>query len=471
MTSDGSGSIREAEQAAEIARLRQALDEMQQCLDESTSREVATEIAHRQDKAIEAAKLFSSEAANVALEEAIAQRVAAMEEMQATLIQSQKMEAIGQLTGGLAHDFNNLLTSITGSLELLQTRMSQGRINDLDRYITMAQGAAKRATILTHRLLAFSRRQTLDPKPSDLNRLVAGMEDMVRRTVGINIQIEVAAAGGLWPVFIDPPQLENALLNLCINARDAMPDGGKLSIETANRWLDIRGAQERDVPPGQYVSLCVSDNGSGMPPDVVTRAFDPFYTTKPTGEGTGLGLSMVYGFVRQSGGQIRIYSEVDKGTMVCLYLPRHHEAADAVEELNISVVDMPHGEAGQTVLIVDDESSVRIIIVEVLTELGYSVVEAADATSALKILNSNVPVDLLITDVGLPHGLNGRQLADAARLKRPALRVLFITGYAENAVVSHGHLAHDMHVVMKPFTLDALSNRVKEIISKPDGCG
>jgi CheY-like chemotaxis protein len=318
-------------------------------------------------------------------------------------------------------------------------------------------------------LLAFSRRQTLDPKPSDVNRLVSGMEEMIRRTVGTHIEFELAAAGGLWATLIDPNQLENALLNLCINARDAMPDGGKLTIETGNRWLDERGARERDVPPGQYVSLCVSDSGSGMSPDVIARAFEPFYTTKPLGEGTGLGLSMTYGFVRQSGGQVRIYSEVGKGAMVCLYLPRHHEtAADDDEELNTIIADMQHGDAGQAVLVVDDEPSIRILVTDVLTELGYSPIEASDGITALRVLHSDVRIDLLITDVGLPNGLNGRQLADAARVKRPDLKVLFITGYAENAVVRHGHLSHEMHVMMKPFTLDALANRVGEIISRPN---
>lgn len=394
------------------------------------------------------------------------QHHAEMERMQGDLIQAQKMEAIGQLTGGLAHDFNNLITGISGSLELLQTRLAQGRLNTLERYITAAQGATKRAATLTHRLLAFARRQPLDPRPSDVNRLVAGMEDMVRRTMGSEIDIEVVAAGGLWPSLIDPSQLENALLNLSINARDAMPDGGKLTIETANRWLDERAAHERDVPVGQYVSLCVSDTGAGMSPEVAARAFDPFYTTKPLGEGTGLGLSMIYGFVRQSGGQVRIYSEVGKGTMVCLYLPRYHGDADAAEP-EIKLAEMPHGNLGETVLVVDDEPSVRMLVTEVLTDLGYAPVEATDGSSALKVIQSGLHIDLLITDVGLPNSINGRQLADAARAIRPQLKVLFITGYAENAIVRHGHLERDMHVMMKPFTLEALANRVKEIIARP----
>ena len=224
------------------------------------------------------------------------------------------MEAVGQLTGGIAHDFNNLLTGITGSLELLQHPHRPGRLDDVDRYLTAAQGAAKRAAALTHRLLAFSRRQTLDPKPTDVNRLVVGMTELVRRTVGPSIAIEAVAAVGLWPTLVDPGQLENRLLNLCINARDAMPEGGRITIETANRWMDRAAAATHDLPPGQYISLCVSDTGTGMAPDVIARAFDPFFTTKPIGQGTGLGLSMIYGFARQSGGHVRIYSELGQGT-------------------------------------------------------------------------------------------------------------------------------------------------------------
>lgn len=249
---------------------------------------------------------------------------ARLREAEEALRQSQKMEAVGQLTGGIAHDFNNLLTGIMGSLEMLQTRLRQGRFSDVDRYVAAAQGASKRAAALTHRLLAFSRRQTLDPKPTDVNRLAMGMEELVRRTVGPQITLEVVTAAGLWPALIDSPQLESALLNLCINARDAMPEGGRITIETANKWLDDRAARERDLPPGQYISLCVTDTGTGMTPDVIEHAFDPFFTTKPIGQGTGLGLSMVYGFARQSGGQVRIYSELGEGTTMCLYFPRHY---------------------------------------------------------------------------------------------------------------------------------------------------
>ena len=379
------------------------------------------------------------------------------------LRQSQKMEAVGQLTGGLAHDFNNLLTGIVGSLDLLTMRIGQGRLNDLERYTTAAQGAAIRAAALTHRLLAFSRRQTLDPKPTDVNRLVAGMEDLIRRTVGPAIQIEVVAAGDLWATLVDPPQLENALLNLCINARDAMPEGGRIYIETANRTLDARMARMRDLEPGEYIALSVTDNGCGMPPEVIAKAFDPFFTTKPIGVGTGLGLSMIYGFVRQSGGQARIHSQVGQGTSVTLFLPRHRAAATSADAASAQPA-LPRIGHGETVLVVDDEPTVRMLVVEVLEELGYAALEAADASSGLRLLESDVRIDLLVSDVGLPGGMNGRQMADAARQRRPGLKVLFITGYAENAVVGNGHLEPGMHVMTKPFAMDALAIRIRELI-------
>ena len=401
---------------------------------------------------------------NATLEQRVAERTGELVRTQEALVQSQKMEAVGQLTGGLAHDFNNLLTGIAGSLEMLDTRISQGRLKDLDRYIAAAQGAAKRAAALTHRLLAFSRRQTLDPKPTAINRLVWDMEELIRRTAGPAITVEVVGAAGLWPTLVDPGQLENALLNLAINARDAMPDGGKLTIETANRWLDERAARERDLAAGQYVSLCVSDTGTGMPPEIVARAFDPFFTTKPTGQGTGLGLSMVYGFVKQSGGQARIYSEPGQGAMVCLYLPRHHVQAED-ETSSPKPSEAARAESGETVLVVDDEPTIRMLVTEVLEELGYAAIEAADGTSGLRVLQTDARIDLLVTDVGLPGGMNGRQMTDAARTTRPDLKVLFITGYAENAVLSHGHLEPGMHVMTKPFAMEALANRIRELIA------
>ena len=382
---------------------------------------------------------------------------------EAQLRQAQKMEAVGQLTGGLAHDFNNLLTGISGSLEMMQTRLSQGRTADLGRYVGAARSAAERAAALTHRLLAFSRRQTLDPKPTDANRLVAGMEDLIRRTIGPGVALEIVTAAGLWPVLVDPPQLENALLNLAINARDAMPGGGRLTIETANRWLDERPARERGLAPGQYVSVCVSDTGAGMTPEVAARAFDPFFTTKPIGQGTGLGLSMIYGFVQQSGGQARIYSEPGQGAMICLYLPRH--ASIAADAALPDVALPPQAAAGQTVLVIDDEPTVVMLVTELLVELGYAALEATDGPSGLRILQTDARIDLLITDVGLPGGLNGRQVADAARALRPGLRVLFMTGFAENAVLSHGHLDPGMHMLTKPFAVDAMARRIQELLA------
>ncbi len=395
-------------------------------------------------------------------------REAELEAAQEALRQSQKMEAVGQLTGGLAHDFNNLLTGIGGSLELMQSRLAQGRIGELERYITAAQGASRRAAALTHRLLAFSRRQTLDPRPTDVNRLIADLAELVGRTVGPSVTLEVVAAVGLWTTLIDPHQLENALLNLCINARDAMPDGGKLTLETANRWLDAKAARERDLPAGQYVSLCVSDTGTGMTEDVRKRAFDPFFTTKPLGQGTGLGLSMIYGFVRQSGGQVRIYSEVGQGTTVCLYLPRHG-GTDEPAAPPPKPQSAPRAGRGETVLVVDDEPTVRMLVSDVLEGLGYIPIEAADGAAGLAVLRSPARVDLLVSDVGLPGGMNGRQLADAGRALRPALKVLFITGYAENAAIGPGRLEPGMHVLTKPFTMDVLSQRIRNLIGAAPG--
>ena len=400
---------------------------------------------------------------NETLEEQVATRTRELMEVEAALRQSQKMEAVGQLTGGLAHDFNNLRTGIIGSLELLGIRIAQGRLSDVERYSLAAQGAAKRAAALTHRLLAFSRRQTLDPRPTDVNRLVAGLEELVTRTVGPEVAVEVVASAGLWPTLVDPNQLENAILNLCINARDAMPEGGRLTIETGNRWIDARTGRERDLEPGQYVSLCVSDTGTGMTPEVIAKAFDPFFTTKPLGLGTGLGLSMIYGFARQSGGQVRIYSEIGEGSNICIYLPRHFGPADE-SEAQPDLSDVPRAIQGETVLVVDDEPTVRMLVVEVLEELGYAAIEAADGPAGLKILQSDSRIDLLVTDVGLPGGMNGRQMADAARIGRPDLKILFITGYAENAVVGNGHLDPGMHVMTKPFAMDALAGRIRDLI-------
>ncbi|KAB1073083.1 PAS domain S-box protein [Methylobacterium planeticum] len=402
-------------------------------------------------------------ALNETLEQRVAERTADLMQAEEKLRQSQKMEAVGQLTGGLAHDFNNLLAGISGALELMGTRIAQGRVKDIDKYMVAAQGASKRAAALTHRLLAFSRRQTLDPRPTNVNALVDGMADLIQRTVGPGIPVETVGAAGLWPALVDPSQLENALLNLCINARDAMPEGGRITVETANRWMDREAARTHDMPEGQYLSLCVTDTGTGMPPEVIARVFEPFFTTKPIGQGTGLGLSMIYGFARQSGGQVRIYSEVGQGTTVCLYLPRHHGDAP-VEEGTPDRTPAAFAQDGETVLIVDDEPTVRMLVTDVLGDLGYSVIEAADSVAGLKLLRSDVRIDLLITDVGLPGGMNGRQMADAARALRPELKTLFITGYAENAAIGNGHLEPGMQVLSKPFAVDTLAARVRELL-------
>ena len=391
------------------------------------------------------------------------EKAEALAQAEEALRQAQKMEAVGQLTGGIAHDFNNLLAGISGALELMNTRINQGRLGDIERYMVAAQGAAKRAAALTHRLLAFSRRQTLDPRPTNVNTLVNGMTDLVQRTVGPGIEVATVGAAGLWPALVDASQLENALLNLCINARDAMPDGGRITIETANKWIDRQASQSHDLPPGQYLSLCVSDTGTGMSPEVVEKAFEPFFTTKPIGQGTGLGLSMIYGFARQSGGQVRIYSEVGQGTNVCIYLPRHYGAAEP-DGIGVDQAPLAFAEAGETVLIVDDEPTVRMLVADVLEDLGYTALEASDGVGGLKVLGSEARIDLLVTDVGLPGGMNGRQMAEAARMSRPDLKVLFITGYAENALLNHGQLEPGMSVLTKPFAIDLLAARMREMI-------
>ena len=403
---------------------------------------------------------------NAILESRVEERTRQLLEAEEALRQSQKMEAVGQLTGGLAHDFNNLLQGITGALDRVQSRLAQGRLGDVDRFVKAAIESANRAASLTHRLLAFSRQQTLAPCPADMNQLISSMDDLVRRTMGPMIEVEVVCAGGLWPAKVDVSQLESALLNLCINARDAMPSGGHLTIETANKWFDERAAQLRELPPGQYVSLCVTDTGSGMTPEVMARAFDPFFTTKPLGRGTGLGLSMIYGFVRQSGGQVRIYSEAGHGTTICLYLPRYLGELDK----QVEAVDDPIDQGfGETVLIVDDEATVRLLVSDVLTENSYHILEATDGPSAMKLLESDRRIDLLITDVGLPGGMNGRQLADAARVRRSQLKILFITGYAENAAIKNGLLEPGMAVLAKPFAMSALGSKIREMLEVAPG--
>ncbi len=389
------------------------------------------------------------------------------------LLQAQKMEAVGQLTGGLAHDFNNLLTAIMGGLELVGTRLLQGRTEGLERFIGVAQTAAERAAALTQRLLAFSRRQTLDPKPTDINSLVCGMQALIRSTVGPELTVEANVAAVAWTTLVDPNQLENALLNLCINARDAMPDGGTLTIETAEHRFGEAAARELDVPPGDYVSLSVKDTGTGMTPEVMRRAFDPFFTTKPLGAGTGLGLSMIYGFARQSGGQVRIHSEVGVGTEVRIILPRHAEEAAALQTDGppgqvSGTVPVSENSAGEAVLVVDDEAAVRLMVCEVLGDLGYRPIEAEDGAAGLRVLDSGLPLQLLVTDIGLPGGMNGRQLAGLARRLRPELPVLFITGFAETAASGCFNLDTGMQVMAKPFALDALATRISDMLQKED---
>jgi CheY-like chemotaxis protein len=379
------------------------------------------------------------------------------------------MEAVGQLTGGLAHDFNNLLASISGNLELMRIRMDQGRTAEINRYIEGAMTSINRATALTHRLLAFSRRQTLDPKPTDVNRLVSDMEELFGHTAGSGVEVEIKLASDLWPALCDPNQLENALLNLVINARDAMPDGGHLLIETANSvfpdWRRVsQGEPPGKVPAGEYMGLFVTDTGVGMSPDIIARAFDPFFTTKPTGQGTGLGLSMIYGFVQQSGGYVLLSSEEGQGTMVSIYLPRHFGTAIGQEGIN-ATPKPTHTEAGTVVLLVEDEFVLRTVIVEVLSDLGYMVREAGDGQSGLQIMESGARIDLLLTDVGLSGGMNGRQLADAARRRRSDLKVLFLTGYAESVAAGNDGMEQGMEIMTKPFALDKLVAKVKGMIS------
>jgi light-regulated signal transduction histidine kinase (bacteriophytochrome) len=386
-------------------------------------------------------------------------------ELHDKLRQSQKMEAVGQLTGGIAHDFNNLLAGILGSLELMQLRVAQGRPGDINRYIGTAMTSANRAASLTHRLLAFSRRQTLDSKVVDVNRLATSMEDLIRRTVGPAIHVETVISGGLWKTLCDANQLENALLNLAINARDAMPEGGRLTIEATNARLDDAYAgRHHEVAAGQYVAVSVTDTGSGMAPDVIAHVFEPFFTTQPSGQGTGLGLSMVYGFTKQSNGFASIYSEVGHGTTVRLYLPRHF-GDDVNDENNPDLPPAAAVKVDETVLVVDDEPAVRMLVSDVLGDLGYDVIEAADGAGGLRILQSKQRVNLLVSDVGLPGGMNGRQLADAARVYRPELRVLFITGYAENAALGNGVLSPGMQVLTKPFALDVLAAKVQTMMA------
>lgn len=396
------------------------------------------------------------------LERTVEQRTAELMASEAALRQAQKMEAVGQLTGGIAHDFNNLLTAISGSLEMMAKRIAERRFEDTKRFVSVAQTATERATSLTYRLLAFSRRQTLEPKATDVLALAQGMEDLIQRTVGPAIKLETVASDQIWPVLVDTSQLENALLNLCINARDAMPDGGDLTLSIANSTVTDGTVLGPECALGDYVRLCVADKGVGMSEETIARAFDPFFTTKPLGQGTGLGLSMIYGFVRQSSGQIDISSRVGEGTTVCIHLPRFRGVA---AEVATEADEQPVQQARRAmVVIVDDEGPIRMLAAEALSEAGFDFVAAEDGRSGLALLNATPSAELLITDVGLPGGMNGRQLADAARARRPDLKVLFITGYAESAVLTGGDLNDGMYIMTKPFELKALARRVTSIL-------
>ena len=403
---------------------------------------------------------------NDTLERRVADEVAERVKAEEALRQSQKMEAVGQLTGGIAHDFNNMLSVILNALELLDRRFVGGD-ERAKRYVATAKASVKRAAQLTQRLLAFSRQQPLKPESVAANKLVAGMSELLTHSLGGNVRLETVLAGGLWRAYADPNQLENAILNLAVNGRDAMPDGGRLTIETANCHLDERYALEHPgLAPGQYVMIAVSDTGSGMPPDVVARAFDPFFTTKAVGRGTGLGLSQVYGFVKQSGGHVKIYSEVGQGTAVKVYLPRHHDPGKDETQAAPST-SVASGDAREVILVVEDEPAVRQMSLDMLAELGYRTLEADSAAAALRLLDAHPEISLLFTDVVMPD-VNGRKLADAALQRRPGLKILFTTGYTRNAVVHNGVLDAGVSLIGKPFTLEELAARVREVLDMPE---
>ena len=400
---------------------------------------------------------------NEDLEARVAAEVAERSRTEEALRQAQKMEAVGQLTGGIAHDFNNLLTGIIGSLDLMQRRNRRGEVEEVERYINAAVTSAQRAAALTQRLLAFSRRQTLDLKAVDVNLLVASLEDLLHRTTGENIRLQTELSAGLLPACMDVNQLESALINLVINARDAMPHGGKITLSTGSYHQgSTPDPKKRGLSEGDYILLKVADTGTGMTPEVIERAFEPFFTTKPIGQGTGLGLSMVYGYIKQAKGYIEIESAPGAGTSVCLYLPAHKgETATAQVEPERT----PQG-TGETILVVEDEPIVRSLVIEVLNDLGYKTLEAAEASEALTITESTQRIDLMVSDVGLP-GMNGRQLAEIARQQRPGLKVLFATGYAES-FAANDFLDPDMGVITKPFAIDAFAAKVGEMLGTHD---
>ncbi|NDV89050.1 response regulator [Aurantimonas aggregata] len=420
-------------------------------------------------KAEQALREFASR-----LEERVAERTEELAEANRTLMtemhrrenaegqirQMQKMEAVGQLTGGIAHDFNNMLAVVIGGLNLVQRRLAKGD-TDVHKFIAGAMEGANRAAALTQRLLAFSRQQPLSPQALNANQMVSDMSDLLRRTLGEVIEMETVLAGGLWRTHADPGQLENAIVNLAVNARDAMPEGGHLTIETANCHLDDAYADEHDVPAGQYVMVAVTDTGIGMPPEVVAKAFDPFFTTKGVGKGTGLGLSQVFGFVRQSGGHVKIYSEPGQGTTIKIYLPRFYGPAESFQRPVKQ--SLPRGSSSEVILLVEDDDRVRELAVQMLRDLGYGVVAASGGTEGLLALNEHPEVSLLFTDVVMP-GMNGRELAEEARRRRPDLKVLFTTGYTRNAVVHNGVLDPGVNLLQKPATLEQMATKIRSVL-------
>ena len=412
--------------------------------------------------AIDNAALFQQvQSANETLEQRVLARSQELSAVHSALRQAHKMEAVGQLTGGIAHDFNNLLAGIIGSLEMIDRRIANGRVDGLDRYVGAAQDSANRAATLTQRLLAFSRRQTLDPKPTDVNRLIAGMGQLISSTSGPSISLRTMASGDLWLSKIDAAQLESALVNLTLNARDAMPNGGELTLHSRNVSADNAAGVTTPLPAGDFVEISVSDTGTGIAPEILDRIFDPFFTTKPIGQGTGLGLSMIHGFVHQSGGTVQVRSTLGAGTTVTLYLPRYLGEGEQAP----TRCPLQPGASGETVLVIDDEPHVRMLMCDTLRERGYQVSEAMDGPSGLQMLRSMPSIDLLVTDVGLPGGMNGRQVADAARALLPSLDVLFVTGYAENSAVGGDQLATGMAVLLKPFGMDSFAQKVGEMLS------
>jgi PAS domain S-box-containing protein len=404
---------------------------------------------------------------NASLETRVAQAVKERMKVEEALRQAQKMEAIGQLTGGVAHDFNNLLTVILGGLETIARQLStfpaSPATERIERSLRMASHGAERAATLTARLLAFARRQPLDPRPLDAGRLVTNLADLLQRTLGETIALETVTGGGLWGTHADPGELENALVNLAVNARDAMPTGGRLTIETGNAHLDDAYVAQvpEPVAAGQYVLIAVSDTGTGMTRETMAQVFEPFFTTKDVGKGTGLGLSQVYGFVRQSDGHVRIYSEVGEGTTIKIYLPRL--MAEASEAEAASPASPTHGGV-ESILVVEDHDDLRAFSTGVLRELGYQVLEAANGRSALEVLQATQDVDLLFTDVVLPEGMDGRRLADEVMRRRPGIKVLFTTGYTRNAIVHHGRLDPGVNLISKPFSFEGLAAKVREVL-------